>query len=638
MIWYLILSFLLIIPSIAEAFSTSSPVTCTTTVTPANLQTAINSAVTDGTAVICVTAGTVALPTINGNKDIVIAGPTNYVGGTGTVTLTGGGTWSNTSAPWKGSRMTGFTHTIGGGQSLFLSGLIGYRIDHMIVNKSAWDNNGCYNPIGSSVGGVSASPSEGLFDHNTFTNCRNINDGGYTGGGGTNGFPRWSEPLALGSTHCNYYEDNTAILNDTAIHNITDANLGGSVCFRMNSVTNQYVEFHSIQGQLRAARKGEYYGNSFTGNPPTNSRMCFFRGGVGLMFLNAYLGDWGGDSSCDLDNVRSIEDRTSDQFGPWGWCEGPGSSGQTLVVDGNFDSSGYLCRDQIGASTDAFNWPYPGSTGPVPSQALQPWLFWKNTAPGFSDMTWRYNNSLNVTFPKLGQQIQVNRNVFSSSASPSQNPVAVNCTAGGACTNGIGVGTSFPATCTPITDTLASGGVVGPYFWRTDLGSWNTSSSNPQGVQLNGADGQMFKCTATNTWTLFYEPFTYPHPLQVANPDITPPSDVTNLTAIAINTSQINLDWDDATDNIAVDHYNVERCSGAACVNFVQIATPLVSSLNDNGLTPATIYRYRVKAVDSSSNPSTNYSSIAQATTNSTTTSLRIMNGGAKLSGGASMK
>jgi len=43
-------------------------------------------------------------------------------------------------------------------------------------------------------------------------------------------------------------------------------------------------------------------------------------------------------------------------------------------------------------------------------------------------------------------------------------------------------------------------------YWATDQGSWNQSGSGGQGV--------LYKCTATNTWTLYYTPYTYPHPLQ----------------------------------------------------------------------------------------------------------------------------
>ena len=76
-------------------------------------------------------------------------------------------------------------------------------------------------------------------------------------------------------------------------------------------------------------------------------------------------------------------------------------------------------------------------------------------------------------------------------------------------TSGTGWGTlaNRPTTCTP-----------GVAYFATDQGSWNTSSSNPYGVQQNGADGVLYKCTAPNTWTLYYTPYTYPHPLQLSPP------------------------------------------------------------------------------------------------------------------------
>jgi hypothetical protein len=71
--------------------------------------------------------------------------------------------------------------------------------------------------------------------------------------------------------------------------------------------------------------------------------------------------------------------------------------------------------------------------------------------------------------------------------------------------SGTGWGTlaNRPTTCTP-----------GVAYFATDQGSWNTSTSNPYGVQQNGANGVLYKCTAPNTWTLYYTPYIYPHPLQ----------------------------------------------------------------------------------------------------------------------------
>ena len=43
--------------------------------------------------------------------------------------------------------------------------------------------------------------------------------------------------------------------------------------------------------------------------------------------------------------------------------------------------------------------------------------------------------------------------------------------------------------------------------------------------------------------------------------------------------------WGAATDNLAITGYQIERCQGAGCSNFTQIATPTGTSYNDTGLT-----------------------------------------------------
>jgi fibronectin type 3 domain-containing protein len=96
--------------------------------------------------------------------------------------------------------------------------------------------------------------------------------------------------------------------------------------------------------------------------------------------------------------------------------------------------------------------------------------------------------------------------------------------------------------------------------------------------------------------------------------DTTAPSVPANLTATVINGTQVNLDWTDSTDNVAVTRYQVERCQGAGCTNFgAAIGTPTISAFNNTGLTEGVTYRYRVSAGDAANNFSA-YSSIVTVT------------------------
>src|SRR5467141_707197 len=118
-----------------------------------------------------------------------------------------------------------------------------------------------------------------------------------------------------------------------------------------------------------------------------------------------------------------------------------------------------------------------------------------------------------------------------------------------------------------------------------------------------------------------------------APPDTTPPTAPTNLTAIAATATRINISWTASTDNVGVTGYMVERCLGAACSNFAQIATPTTTTFNDTGLTASTSYSYRVRATDAAGNLSS-YSGTATALTATAPISVMItpVRGGLALS------
>jgi len=91
------------------------------------------------------------------------------------------------------------------------------------------------------------------------------------------------------------------------------------------------------------------------------------------------------------------------------------------------------------------------------------------------------------------------------------------------------------------------------------------------------------------------------------------PISPTNLTANVVSSSQIDLSWTDNATN--EDGFHIERCMGAGCTTFQEIAAvgPNVTGYGDVGLTAGTSYSYRVTAYNGSGNSP--YSSAVTAVT-----------------------
>ncbi len=100
--------------------------------------------------------------------------------------------------------------------------------------------------------------------------------------------------------------------------------------------------------------------------------------------------------------------------------------------------------------------------------------------------------------------------------------------------------------------------------------------------------------------------------------DQTPPTAPSNLTATAASSTQIDLSWSAATDNVAVTGYRLERCQGSGCSGFAEIAQPTGTTFSDAGRSASTSYSYRVRAVDAAGNLGP-YSGTATATTPAST-------------------
>jgi hypothetical protein len=92
-----------------------------------------------------------------------------------------------------------------------------------------------------------------------------------------------------------------------------------------------------------------------------------------------------------------------------------------------------------------------------------------------------------------------------------------------------------------------------------------------------------------------------------------PPFAPMSLAATAASSTQINLNWTDSSAN--EDGFRVERCQGAGCANFVQIAQLAANAVTyaDTTLAAGTAYTYRVRAYNNGGD--SDYSNTASAAT-----------------------
>jgi hypothetical protein len=351
-----------------------------------------------------------------------------------------------------------------------------FRIDHnRIVSNSGWG------PM-EFTGSTNGVHPQGLVDNNSFVDISiHANGTNYGLDEGNYQHILWTQQSILGTNGGIIYIEDNHFQNTSNNINNADSNYGGRYVYRFNNTTSgrQGAEFHSVQGFNRAGQRFEIYKNTGA-NPSGWSGVTFLRGGTGVVFGNRLIGSsWG--FGVIMDNVRS----EGDPGGGVGRCNGSSNWDQNTS-----GQSGYACRDQIGRAYDTELW----APGRPYKQVLQPAYFWDNTQ---SSGSFQYDNS------GLSTWIKENRDYYRTNSSFNG-------------TTGVGEGpiSNRPSSCT-----------VGVAYWATDQGEWN--SRNP------GPDGQLYRCTATNSWSLFYVPYTYPHPLQGSGGGTPqPPTPHTNLSAV----------------------------------------------------------------------------------------------------------
>jgi hypothetical protein len=336
-----------------------------------------------------------------------------------------------------------------------------------------------------------------LFDFKSINNGVRVEHANWNNG--VNGDASWADSAYFGTVKAIYIESNVFNCSAAGGCYANDADNGSHFVFRFNTLNTTHFQVHDQSTDFRAPRMFEFYNNTLTWTSATaGGAALFLRDGTGLFFNNTLVGYGGGVSLWTDRNQNQLSWGSTPNN--WGYC---GNQFGPSNWDGNTDSTGYPCIDQIGRGKgDLLRGNFPNkvnsTTGNIswPHQAIEPMYEWQDsyTGPGYATSFWGSTTS----------NIVANRDYYlwCNPASPA------------GCSNfdgSVGTGTGLLA-ARPSACTAGPGGNTnGVAYWATDT---NT----------------LYVCNPTNTWTAYYTPFTYPHPLTLGTDP--PPVAPTNISVV----------------------------------------------------------------------------------------------------------
>lgn len=508
---------------------------CTSGSTAADVQGAVNAA-TNG--------ATITLANGSYTWSGTVAMPSGY-GVTITCATVGGCSMTNSASPWfdysaSGTvpfllRVSGLNiqQSVSGGFVFWLGDSCPstctyqkIRIDH---NAFTYTTSG----LNTIQIGDSAHNSRiyGVVDHNTFT-C-NTSCAIAVGSGAGEPSPPVS---ALGTINNLFFEDNTI--------SVSNANVSSGLgCLDGWGSVKAYVARHNTSLNCLWTSHGmdhaggmmnyEVYNNKIqmdtTASAFTNCTRCFHHQGSGTIvaFNNSFTPATAAghaSSPISITHYRAYESGPSiDGF--IATCNGSQAafsfSGMT-VTDGNRSPSGsnygYPCWRQPGRDFQAnyapmffFNnfWTDDNTQANVGLDDVQGGTVPNGSFPPNNCTLGSTGNCDYISF-----HLKYNREAYQAVSASAQSSA----TAPFNGTTGMGFGTlsNRPLTCT--TNATESGAGV-MYAAGTTAGTIGASSGSGANT-----DYAVYTCSATNTWTPYYTPFTYPHPL--VNSGLVPPSNL----------------------------------------------------------------------------------------------------------------
>jgi hypothetical protein len=328
----------------------------------------------------------------------------------------------------------------------------------------------------------------GVVHSNTFSGWVGLfTTGNRYGNGGLTSFT--TEPFSHGTSGFMFYEDNTISYTGTDPDQIFGGSWGGAYVVRYNTIDitqNIYkslTDWHGNQpsGTMYGVRGGEMYGNKITRAVGTTNytRISDMAGGKHLNYYNAVTtGAYAGLQVREtyIDHVTGYACPSSALYSG-NYCS---TSGQPQHVEDT-----YIWNNRYGAT------PETGTQITTASNST-------GTDTGIKRLRQNYEYWLpNTNSP---------------------------CNTDGTCDSGIGCGSATPTgNCT-----------TGAAYWKTSNPGSCTNLTNLVGAShSSNISGTLYRCYPTNVWTVYYNPYTYPHPLRSDVPaDTTAPS-ISNFSPLA---------------------------------------------------------------------------------------------------------